>query len=115
MAKYAKRIGFLKKRDDLTNEQFLDHWRNTHAVLCQRIPGLKRYAINYINRSANPEVPYDGFSELWFESKEAHDAAFSSPEGVELLADIPNFVSALNGVIVLEERFIWPVEDGLGK
>lgn len=113
MAKYAKRIGFLKKRQDLTDEQFIAHWKTTHARLCQRIPGLKRYAINYINRNETPNIPYDGFSELWFENKEAHDAAFASPEGVELLADIPNFVSELNGVIVTEERYIWPENDGL--
>jgi uncharacterized protein (TIGR02118 family) len=105
---FAKRIGFLQKRNDLTLEQFAAHWRGVHAVLCQRIPGLKRYAINIINREASPDVPYDGFSELWFDSREAHDAAFSSPEGVELLADIPNFVGKLSGVMVTEERFIWP-------
>jgi uncharacterized protein (TIGR02118 family) len=105
---FAKRIGFLKKREDLTPDQFAAHWRGVHAVLCQRIPGLKRYAINIIDREANPDVPYDGFSELWFDSVEAHDAAFSGPEGVELLADIPNFVDKLSGVMVTEERFIWP-------
>ncbi|NAT58719.1 EthD family reductase [Pseudomonas syringae pv. actinidifoliorum] len=105
---FAKRIGFLQKRKDLTPQQFAEHWRGVHAVLCQRIPGLKRYAINIIDREANPEVPYDGFSELWFDSREAHDAAFSGPEGVELLADIPNFVDKLCGVMVTEERFIWP-------
>lgn len=107
---YAKRIGFLKKRSDLTSEQFAAHWRGVHAVLCQRIPGLQRYAINIINREENPDIPYDGFSELWFESRAAHDAAFSSPEGVELLADIPNFVDKLSGVMVTEERFIWPAD-----
>ena len=105
---FAKRIGFLHKREDLTAEQFAKHWRGVHAVLCQRIPGLQRYVINIIDRETYPTVPYDGFSELWFESKEAHDAAFASPEGAELLADIPNFVETLTGVMVTEERFIWP-------
>jgi uncharacterized protein (TIGR02118 family) len=105
---FAKRIGFLQKRADLTPEQFAAHWRGVHAVLCQRIPGLQRYVINIIDRERFPTVPYDGFSELWFESEEAHDAAFKSPEGVELLADIPNFVEKLTGVMVKEERFIWP-------
>lgn len=112
MAKiFAKRIGFLQKRSDLTLEQFAAHWRGTHAVLCQRIPGLQRYAINIIDRELHPTAAYDGFSELWFESQEAHDAAFSSPQGVELLADIPNFVEKLTGVMVTEERFIWPAGD----
>lgn len=106
----AKRIGFLKKRKDLTQEQFFAHWQNVHAVLCQKIPGLQRYAVNMIDKNQFPNSAYDGFSELWFESKEAHDAAFASPEGVELLADIPNFVEELYGVLVDERRYIWPAE-----
>lgn len=103
----AKRIGFLKKREGMTLEQFTTHWHQVHAVLCQKIPGLTRYAINIIDRSKYPNVPFDGFSELWFESAATHDAAFSSPEGQILLADIPNFVSELNGVLVEERRYIW--------
>ncbi|MGB4347790.1 MAG: EthD family reductase [Burkholderiaceae bacterium] len=105
---YAKRIGFVNKRPDLTLEQFVAHWTGVHAVLCQRIPRLRRYAINVIDRAANPHMPFDGFSELWFDSVEDHDAAFASPQGVELLADAKNFTEKLTGVLVREERFIWP-------
>lgn len=104
----AKRVGFLIRRDDLTLEQFAAHWQGVHAVLCQRLPGLRRYATNVIDRTANPDCPYDGFSELWFDDVAAHDAAFASPEGVELLADIPNFVKELDGVMVVESQYIWP-------
>jgi uncharacterized protein (TIGR02118 family) len=114
MAKgYTKRIGFLKKRPDLTEEQFLAHWQGTHAVLCQKIPHLRRYCVNFIDQRVTPGVGYDGFSELWFDSKEHHDEAFASPEGQRLLADIPNFVSELKGTLVLEQRYIWPENDGL--
>lgn len=114
-AQYAKRIGFLTKREDMTKEQFVQHWRTVHAELCKKIPGLKRYAINFIDRDVYPNAGYDGFSELWFESKEAHDASLSSPEGKTLLADLPNFTSTICGVVAYEERFIWPADDGLGS
>lgn len=104
----AKRIGFLIKRDDFTIDDFARHWNDVHAVLCQKIPGLRRYAINIIDREKYPKTAYDGFSELWFDNEEAHDAAFASPEGKELLADIPNFVKELNGVMVTEKQYIWP-------
>ena len=111
--RYAKRIGFLTKKHDMTKEQFLAHWEGIHAILCQKIPGLKRYAINFIDRDVFPNSAYDGFSELWFESKEAHDAALSSPDGKILLADLPNFTSTICGVIAYEKRFVWPADDGL--
>jgi uncharacterized protein (TIGR02118 family) len=104
----AKRVGFLKKKAGMSDEEFLAHWRQTHAELCKRLPGLRRYAINFIDRRKYPEAAWDGFSELWFDSIEAHDAAFASPEGKTLLADAPNFADELYGVIVEERQFIWP-------
>ncbi len=112
---YAKRIGYVNKRPDLSFDEFVAHWKGVHAVLCQRIPGLKRYAINVIDRRDYPNMPFDGFSELWFDNVEAHDAAFPSPEGVELLADAKNFTEKLTGVLVTEQRFIWPNHDEFGE
>lgn len=111
---YAKRIGYVNKRPDLSADAFVAHWKGVHAVLCQRLPGLKRYAINVIDRRAYPDLPFDGFSELWFDSVEAHDAAFASPEGVALLVDAKNFTEKLTGVMVSEQRFIWPNHDEFG-
>lgn len=108
---YTKRIGYVNKKPELSFDEFVSHWKGVHAVLCQRIPGLKRYAINVIDRRVYPQMPFDGFSELWFDSVEAHDAAFASPEGVELLADAKNFTEKLTGVLVAEQRFIWPDHD----
>ncbi len=108
---YAKRIGFLNKREDLTHEEFVAHWSGVHAVLCQKLPKLRRYAINVIDRKTQPQISYDGFSELWFDSVEDHDAAFASPEGVVLLADAKNFAAKLTGTLVTEKRFIWPHRD----
>lgn len=110
---YVKRCGFLKKREDFTKEQFVSHWKSTHAELCKQVPGLKRYATNIIDRDLFPNCPYDGFSELWFESREAYDAMLASPEGKTLMADLPNFTSAVDGVLVSEHRYIWPENDGL--
>jgi len=49
---YAKRIGYLIKRDDLTLEQFHEHWLGTHAELCKKLPGLRRYTTNLIDRDS---------------------------------------------------------------
>lgn len=105
---YAKRIVYLVKRDDLTLEQFHEHWLGTHAELCKKLPGLRRYTTNLIDRGGFPEAGWDGFSELWFDTVEDYDAAFASKEGQVLLADAPNFAKSLYGVIVRETRHIWP-------
>ncbi|VVN56894.1 hypothetical protein PS687_02501 [Pseudomonas fluorescens] len=110
---YVKRCGFLTKRNDMTKEQFINHWQQVHAVLCQKVPGLKRYAVNYIDRDVFPSFPFDGFSELWFESRESYEAMLSSPEGKTLMADLPNFTDTVNGVLITEQRYVWPEDDGL--
>lgn len=113
LSTYVKRCGFLQKRDDMTVEQFLDHWRRVHAELCKKVPGLKRYAINFIDRNEFPNFPFDGFSELWFENRESWNAMLASPEGRTLMGDLPNFSQVTNGILATEMRVIWPQDDGL--
>ena len=33
---YTKRLGILRKREDMTYEQFRKHWTTTHATLCAK-------------------------------------------------------------------------------
>jgi uncharacterized protein (TIGR02118 family) len=109
MAKFpVKRLGMVRRKASLTHEQFLNHWLTTHAELCKRLPGLRRYSINLVNREKSPKFDYDGFSELWFDSIEAYDAAMASPEGSTLLADLPNFVDQIDPVLVEERQMLWP-------
>ena len=103
-----KRIGLQRKRADLSHEQFVAHWVNVHAELAKRLPKLRRYAINVIDRARHPDFGYDGFSELWFDSQADCEAAFRSPEGVALLADLRNYVEGVDPVFVEEHRIVWP-------
>ena len=104
----AERVGFLRKKTGMTTQEFFAHWHNTHAVLCQKLPGLRRYATNMIDRRRYPDAAYDVISELLFDSVEENDAAFASPAGITLLTDIPNFVDELVGVMVEERQIVWP-------
>ena len=51
-----KRIGLQRKRADLSHEQFVAHWVGVHAELAKRLPRLRRYSINVVDRTRNPEV-----------------------------------------------------------
>ena len=109
MAKtYTKRLGILRKREGMTHEQFVDHWLNTHAVLCKKLPKLRRYSVNLVDRKRFPKFGYDGFSELWFDSEADLVAAFASPEGKTLLADLPNFAGDIDPIISVETQILWP-------
>jgi uncharacterized protein (TIGR02118 family) len=108
MANYYKRIGLLRMKPGLSHDQFVTHWTTVHAEMAKRLPRLRRYVINLIDRQKYPQLGYDGFSELWFDSIADHDAAFTSPLGVELLADVENFAAGVDPVMVEERRMLWP-------
>jgi uncharacterized protein (TIGR02118 family) len=109
MAKtYVKRLGILRKKEGMSYEQFVDHWLNKHTVLCARLPKLRRYAVNFVDRQRFPKFGYDGFSELWFDSEEDLHAAVASPEGRTLMADLPNFAGDIDPIIAVEHQIVWP-------
>ena len=105
---FTKRLGILRKKEGISHDEFVDHWLNKHAALCARLPGLLRYSVNLVDRKRFPKFNYDGFSELWFDSEEALTAAFSSPEGKTLLADLPNFAGDIDPIISVETQILWP-------
>ena len=105
---FTKRLGILKKREDMTHEQFVQHWMGTHAELCKKLPGLRRYSVNLVDRERFPDFGYDGFSELWFDTEAELHASFKSPEGKTLLADLPNFTSKIDPIISVETQMLWP-------
>jgi uncharacterized protein (TIGR02118 family) len=98
----------LRKRDELSREEFQDYWRNQHAPLVRSHAaalGIRRYvqlhsiddAVSQAVAGArNPPAPYDGVAELWFDSIEALAAAGTTDAaraaGAELLEDEAKFI-----------------------
>ncbi len=101
---YVKHFGFITKKSGLSHEEFVDHWLNKHAVLVGKMPGLIRYSVNLVDRTRFPQFEYDGFSELWYESEEARDASFESPEAKIVAADLPNFVERRFAILSQEHQ-----------
>ena len=107
MKTHTKHLGLVKNRDDLTHEQFTQHWLGTHAQRCTKLPGLLRYSASLVDKQRFPEFGCDGFSELWFDSEQALWAALESPEGKTSLADLPNFAGSIEPIIPVETPVTW--------
>jgi uncharacterized protein (TIGR02118 family) len=105
---YTKRLGILRKKEGMSHEDFVKHWTTVHAPLCCKLPGLRRYSVNFVDRERFSKFGYDGFSELWFDSEADLHASFASPEGKTLLADLPNFTSQIDPIISVETQMLWP-------
>lgn len=96
----VKAVAVLKRRQDLSFQQFVDHWRNVHAPLALAIPGVVKYvqspALQIPGSRSAPKA--DGIAEIWFENMETYRSGFSTPEAEKLLADEQNFLD-LDGTI----------------
>ena len=102
----TKRLGILRKKEGMPYDAFKKHWLEVHAALCVKLPGMRRYSVNFVDRGRFPHFPYDGFSELWFDDEEALIAALNSPEGKTLLADLPNFAGDVFPIVAVEHLML---------
>jgi len=82
----------LYRRPEMTPAEFRQHLEQVHGPLARKLPGLRRYLQNYPLADAKRKSPgWDAIVELYFDSREAMEAAWKSPEGAASDADLPLF------------------------
>jgi uncharacterized protein (TIGR02118 family) len=90
-----KAVILLTRRDAMTPADFRRWWLDEHAPLARQLPGCRRLVFNVVDPDpAGGEPACDGISELWFDSREAFDAAYATPLGRRVAADSAAHVSA---------------------
>ena len=87
----------LKRKDGVGKDEFADWWLNRHAPLARDLPGVRRVVFNLVT-----EGPYDGISELWFDSAAALEAAYASEHGRRVAADTLSMVAERTRLPVAE-------------
>ena len=82
----------LKKRQDLTQEEFVQHHKNNHAPLFKSLPEVQQYVRKYVQGHALPVAlpgmpppAYDGTTELWFDTTEDIAKVFTAPSYMEII------------------------------
>lgn len=95
-----KAMILLKRRDDMSPAQFADWWLGAHAPLARALPGLRGARFNLVEGDGSG--PVDGVSELWFDSREAFDAAYATEHGKRVAADSMANVSKRERLFVAE-------------
>jgi uncharacterized protein (TIGR02118 family) len=77
----------------LDEEGFMSYWKEHHAPLVAQIPGVTRYVITPIVRSAfDAGQEYHGLAELYFPSEEALAIALRTPESKATVVDTQRFI-----------------------
>ena len=112
----------LRRRTDMTLEEFQRYWRTTHAALVAEraeVLGIRRYVQLHTtdlpglhkslqSRNGGAPQPYDGVAELWFDSLDDFigDSAERTQASAELLADERNFIDLPNSPMWLGEEHV---------
>lgn len=114
----------LRRRPDLTREEFLAHWHGPHAAIGMAgasAIGATRYVQNHtllhplnedLRKSRGAPEPFDGVVELWFDSLDDVGATFTDADArraiAALVADEPAFIDLENSpIFVTKEHEMW--------
>lgn len=74
-------------------EEFDKHYREVHTPLVKAMPGLRRMEIARITGSVIGEPAHYLVTEMYFDSKDALDAALASPAGRAAGKDLMTFAA----------------------
>ena len=93
---------FVKRRPDLTREEFLAYWRNRHGPLIRDTPELARWTTRYVQHAAHPKDSsgYDGVAVQDFASWDDFIAMITGPAGELMRQDETNFLSQKDIAVV---------------
>ena len=101
-----KAMILLTRREGVSHDEFRAWWLERHAPLASRLPGCRRLVFNLVAPDERGENAVDGVSELWFDSREAFDAAYATELGRQVAADSMANVSARVRLVVESETVL---------
>ncbi|WP_409019401.1 EthD domain-containing protein [Brevundimonas vesicularis] len=78
-------LGFYKRKPGTTHEEFSNYWREVHGPLIRNHPDAMRYMKRYVQHHLDTSdmgvttpLEFDGFFEVWYESREDRGAPRAS-------------------------------------
>ena len=119
-----KLVYCLRKRDDIDSHSFYRYWLEEHGPLVKSVAdaiGASRYVQSHtvlpelnelMSESRGLQPPYDGVTEVWWETMAVLEQGMSSPTGVEaqakLIEDEARFIDfSQSRVFMTEEHQIF--------
>jgi hypothetical protein len=107
-----KTFGLQVRRDGFSHQDYVDHWLNVHAPMCEPVKALRGYVANeIIQASPLPGVTVthpafgatlDGVAQLHVETQDGLARLAEAPEVQAWFSDGPNFVGQRTGFLTKE-------------
>src|SRR5262249_11011946 len=97
-------ISMMRRRADISRDQFRRHWLDPHGVMTAGLPGVRYYTQSHCldapgTNALAKELAIDGFPELWFDNLEARRIAYTSPRIADCNIDSEHFVGAVSRLV----------------
>jgi hypothetical protein len=98
-SRWMKRINFLKRRPDITHEQFEHHWRTVHGPMGAKVHQVPKYVQNLLTPLTSYTELWDGSVQMHFWSPEEFVRGFFPDEESKamVLKDVGNFIGDWGG------------------
>jgi uncharacterized protein (TIGR02118 family) len=84
-------VFLVKKKADMTQEEFTRYWIEEHTPLTAKMPGLRAYHCFPMTSHDSEAPPFEAIAYVAFDDEAAWRVAEQSPEFQSALADSPNF------------------------
>ena len=99
-------FAFVKRREDMSHEEFLDYWHHTHGPLIRDTPGLRDRLLRYEQHPARADdrSGWDGVAIQQFACWDDFVAMLGGPAGEAMRADEGNFLDASSIRVVFTDE-----------
>ena len=101
-------ITIIKKKQDLTYENFQNYWKNEHATIVTRSPLVGTYVQSHpiYNDKLTFEDTIDGIAEIWFEDTNAMRTLAATKEYKDIQDDEKVFIDGSSVRLIIAEDII---------
>jgi len=89
-----KLVYCINRKSELSDDEFLNYWKNVHGPIGAKIPGLRKLVQSHALPQGNDvrKPDFDGMAELWFDDMESLLLARNSCEWKAASVDEINFI-----------------------
>lgn len=101
-----KVIGTAYRRHDFSTRAFFDYWRDIHAPISGRAPGLGGYVVSEVIKRLAGDAEADGFVEQWWPDRATFDLAAASPEVAIAWDDVQKYARPVGTFWVTREHLV---------
>ena len=100
-----KVFSLIKRREDLSLDEFREWVFEKHAPMGKELPGLREYHVSVVEQD-DPDLPYHAVTELTFDDEDAFKEAFASDAGRAAGEDVARHAAGRVRLLTRSERVI---------